>query len=228
MDGYLAQLPIFRGLPAAQLKRVGGLCELRRFGKGEVIFKEGEPAANVWVVKRGWVYLVKRTPQGGLATLFTLTPDEALCGVSAFDHGTYSTSAVAATDSQLIKIPATVFAQWLERYPKFSKQVLLTCCTRMRHMAEVISLGSAPVEYRLAYVLLRLRATFGKIVPITHQELARMVGARWETSIRTVAALKRRGWLSTSRGKMTVLRPDRLKALLTSSVRNGASCAHEG
>jgi CRP-like cAMP-binding protein len=220
MDGSLAQVPLLRAIPARELKTLGSACELRRFHKGDTVFEEDQRAECVWIVKRGWVYLVKRTPQGGLATIFTMTPDEALCGVSAFDHGTYSAGAVAATDSQLIKIPAAAFARLLERYPKFAQAVLLTCCNRMRHMAEAISFSQAPVEQRVIYTLLRLRSTFGNTLPIIHQELARMAGIRLETSIRAVATLKRRRWVSTSRGQMTLLRPDRLKASLA-AVQSG-------
>lgn len=90
-------------------------------------------------------------------------------------------------------------------------------------MAEAISLAQAPVEQRLAYVLLRLLATFGKTVPVTHQELSRMAGTRWETSIRTIASFKRKRWLSTSRGKMTILAPQGLRDLLRCNSSTTAS-----
>ena len=213
MDGYLSKLSLFRTLPPTQLAQLGDLVELRRFRKGEVVFEEGRPADFVWIIKRGLVYLVKRTPQGGLTTIFVMTSDEALCGVSAFEHGTYSAGAVAATESQLLKIPAKAFAQLLAQYPEFTKAVLLTCCLRMRHMGETISLAQAPVAQRLAFTLLRLRSTFGKTIPITHQELARMTGTRWETSIRTLSTMKRHGWITSSRGKVTILAPEKLGAL---------------
>jgi CRP-like cAMP-binding protein len=84
-------------------------------------------------------------------------------------------------------------------------------------MAQTISLAQASVEQRLAYALLRLRASFGKTIPITHQELSRMAGTRWETSIRTLSRMKHKGWIASSRGKVTLLRPQQLSALL----RNG-------
>ena len=151
-------------------------------------------------------------------TIFVMTPSEAICGVSAFEHGTYSAGAIAATDVQLLKIPAALFARLLDRYPKFGKHVLLTCCHRMRHMADSISLAQAPVEQRIAHVLLRLSSTLGKEIAITHHELARMVGARWETSIRVLSSMKRHGLVASSRGKIIVLAAPKLRALLD---RNG-------
>ena len=215
MDDILAQFPLFRTLPQTELKDLAVTCELRRFHKGETVFAEGQPAEAVWIVKRGWVSLVKGTPYGGRATIFAMTSAEPLCGISAFEHGTYSSTAIASTDIQLIKIPAEAFSRLLDRYPALARQVLAICCQRIRRMAEAISLAQAPVEQRIAYVLLRLRRTFGKTIPITHQELAGMVGTRWETSIRTLSVMKRRGWVASSRGRMTVLAPRNLQALLT-------------
>jgi CRP/FNR family transcriptional regulator len=220
MENYLAKIPLFRTLPAEELRRIGNACELRRFRKGETLFREGEHARAVWLIQRGWVHLVKRTPAGVPVTVFVVTPEEVLCGFSAAaGEGTYYASAVAATDTTALKIPRAEFAALLQEHPGFARAVLAIYHTRMRRMAETISLASAPVEQRLANVLLRLRGTFGNTVPIIHQELARMVGARLETSIRTVAVLKRRGWLATSRGRIVIRHPERLKTLLAPSAR---------
>ena len=229
MEAILAQVPLFRTLPQTALNDLATTSELRRFHKGETIFAEGQPAAAVWVVKRGWVALVKDTPQGGRATIFAMTPAEPLCGISAFEHGTYSATAVASTDTQLIKISSEAFSRLLDRYPALAREVLAICCQRIRRMAEAICLAQAPVEQRIAYVLLQLRRTFGKTIPMTHQELAGMVGTRWETSIRTLSVMKRSGWVVSSRGRITLLAPRKLRALLDhdqspSMTRNGTAC----
>ncbi len=224
MDEILARLPLFRTLPQHELQKLASTCELRQFCKGDMIFEEGQPAEAVWIVKRGWVSLVKGTPQGGRATIFAMTPAEPICGISAFEHGPYSSTAIASTDAQLIKIPAEAFSGLLDHYPALARQVLMICCQRIRRMAEAISLAQAPVEQRIAYVLLHLRRTFGRTIPVTHQELAAMVGTRWETSIRTLSAMKRSGWVASSRGRITLLAPHKLRALLShkeSSPMNG-------
>jgi CRP-like cAMP-binding protein len=214
VHGFLAHNSLFKILPAKELSNIVGDCKLCRFHSGDKVFEEGQPAGSVWIIKRGWVFLTKQNPRGGTITIFTMTPDEAICGISAFDHGTYSTGAVAATDSQLIMIPSRVFSRLMERYPKFAGRVLLICCERMRHMAESISLAHAPVEQRLVHVLLRLRKSFGRKIPVTHHELARMAGTHWETSIRTFSSLKRRGLISSTRGEATILAPQKLRKLL--------------
>lgn len=215
MTALLARVTLFQGVPAAKLQALGEAATLRRFRKGETIFEEGQPAAFVWVIQRGWVYLVKRTPSGGPVTIFTVTPEEVLCGFSAVTgQGAYYASAVAATETTAIRLPRLDFARLLRSQAGFAKRVLAIYHTRMRHLAEAISLAQAPVAQRLAYTLLRLKASFGRTIPVTHQELARMAGTRWETSIRMLARFRRKRWVATSRGKMTLLRADQLRRLL--------------
>ena len=228
MDDILAQVPLFRTLPQATLTALAMTCELRRFHRGEMIFEAGQPAEAVWIVQRGWVSLVIDTPQGSRATLFAMTPAEPLCGLSAFEHGTYSSTAIASTDTQLLKIPAEAMSRLLDRNPALARQVLAIGGQRIRRMAEAISLAQAPVEQRMASVLLHLRRAFGRTIPITHQELAGMVGTRWETSIRTLSTMKRRGWVASSRGRMTVLAPRKLRALLNTSQLSPVSTSGFG
>lgn len=189
--------------------------ELRRFQKGDVLFQEGQPALTVWLIRRGWVHLLKRTPAGTQATIFTVTPEELLCGVSSVvGKEVYYASAVAATETVAIGVPQAHFTKLLTQQPGFAGRVLAIYHTRMRHMAQAMSLAQAPVEQRLAHVLLRLRGAFGRTIPITHHELARMAATRWETSIRTLSAMRQRGWIATSRGRVTILRPKELQHLL--------------
>ena len=215
MQYDLARIPLFQTIPPKSLEAIGTIADVRHFRKGETIFKENQPAERVWLIQRGWVHLAKSTPQGAQVTIFTITPEEMLCGFSAVvGHGAYYASAVAATDTAALGIPCEAFSRLLQDQPGFAERILMIYHTRMRNMAEAISLGQAPVEQRLAYTLLRLRSSFGNVVPVTHHELARMAGTRWETSIRTLSLMKRRGWITASRGKVTVAAPQKLRALL--------------
>lgn len=215
---------IFHGLAPARLKPLLASSRMCRVCKGDSLFKEGQPATHVWLLLSGWVFLVKHPPQAQRppVTIVTLTPEDVLCGYSAaVGRGTYFMSAVAATQTTAVRIPKAVFAALLRREPRFAGRVLDIYHARMGHMAEVIALAQTPVAQRLAHTLLRLQKTFGRVIPVTHAELARMAGTRWETSIRTISAMKRRGWLTSGRGKIMVQSPERLRQLL----RNGQAAA---
>lgn len=216
MRGSLARIKLFQELPARVLLTLSDAVHLQRFCKGEVLFEEGRPALTVWLIRRGWVHLTKRTPSGTQTTIFTVTPEELLCGVSAVvGKRVYYASAVAATETTALSVPQALFSQLLAEQPEFAMQVLAIYHARMEEMAKTMSLAQAPVEQRLAHVLLRLRSAFGSAIPITHHELACMAATRWETSIRTLSAMKRAGWVASSRGRITLLVPSKLRALLS-------------
>lgn len=210
----LERIPIFQALTSDEFDDLAQHVEIGRYPKGAVLFEEGQPAQVVWLIQRGWVYLVKKTPSGQPVTVAIVTPAEIICGISALDQGAYSAGAIAATEVQVVKMPADAFARVLEQSGAVARQVLSICCTRIRHLAEASSLAQASVTQRLAYVLLRLNETFGKTVPITHKELAQMAGTRWETSIRTLARMKRQGWIASRRGQVTIIKPSALQLLL--------------
>jgi len=206
-DKFLSNCPIFRMLPETEFKRIEEAAKERSFLPGEVIFKEGERAHHVWIVKKGWVRLVKQNSHRHPRTIFVLTPAEVFCGISALDHGSYSATGVAAADSILLQIPVECFDALLERSPLFVRKLLKVCCDRIRHMAESYCLSQAPVETRILHVLRHLQKDFGSTIPFTHREIAEMAGTTVETSIRTLSRLKKKGCVRSSRGKIVLLQP---------------------
>lgn len=218
IERALAALPLFQSLSDSERRVLASASQARRLQKGEWLFCEGAPAASVWVLRRGCVHLIKHAPHQGPLMLGVLMPHEALCGISAFEEGAYSAGAVAATDTEAIQIPWETFSQALDSNPRFGRRVLAACCERIRQMADAIALARAPAVHRLTHALLRLQEAFGDTLPLTHQELAQMAGIRWETSIRTLSAMRRKGWVATGRGRITLLTPRKLRALLRDDV----------
>ena len=210
MDKFLASCPIFQTLSDTELKRIEDAAKERSFLPGEVIFREGEGARHVWIVKKGWVRLVKQNGLKRQRTVFVLTPEEIFCGISAFDHTAYSATGIAATDSVLFQIPIKVFDELFDHSPLFAHRLLKVCCDRIRHMAEAYCISQAPVETRILHVLKHLQKDFGSILPFTHREIAEMAGTTIETSIRTLSRLKKQGCVRSSRGKIVLLHPERL------------------
>ena len=71
------------------------------------------------------------------------------------------------------------------------------------------AMAFSPVEQRLAALL----AEQGPAVVATQQELADMAGTAREVVSRQLGRWTQAGLISTSRGVVTVLLPDRLKAI---------------
>ena len=199
MEEFLARIPLFATLSKETLPSLIQHCSEQLYPKGCFVFREGAPAEWVWVVKEGWLQLVRHTGSGKPITLFIVTPDEVLCGLSAFDHSIYSADGIAVTDAALIQIPSLIFSNLMEENPPFAMGVFAICCLRIKKMCQTYCMAYEPVSERIAGALVRLHEKFGKELPFTHRELAQMAGTTTESCIRTLSQMKKDGWINGRR-----------------------------
>jgi CRP/FNR family transcriptional regulator, dissimilatory nitrate respiration regulator len=61
---FLAVLPLFTDLDSAELERLAQGCKLRRFERGEMVFRVGDPCNSFHVVVVGQVKLFVTSPAG--------------------------------------------------------------------------------------------------------------------------------------------------------------------
>lgn len=203
----LQRLPLFRRLPPRRLEQLVGDAIMERYEQGATLFRQGERAKSFWIILEGWVHLIRasqnQTPAKAVV-LFTITPDEALCGISALGSGVYQLSAVAASPCRALRLPGERFNDALLHEPGFAYESLRLCARRIAHIAQQYGSMAEPVPHRVIRSLLRLRQQFGDRLPMTHRELAQMSWTTTESAIRTVRALKRRGWLAGARGRVDI------------------------
>jgi CRP-like cAMP-binding protein len=169
------------------------------------------------------VHLVRRDAHDGAraVVLFTITPSEMICGVSALELGTYTASGVTATESEVLKIPAEAFAEALAQEAAFARDVLHLYAERIRHMAEQYGTMAEAVSRRVIRTILRLRGQFGATIPVTHRELAQMSWTTTESAIRAVRRLKRQGFVEGARSRLIVRSPKALERELAGRAGDG-------
>lgn len=222
IEVFLKQIRAFRALSRGEFNAVLSSCAEREFKRKDIVFKEGEPSHWVWLVKRGWVHLIKPSLEGKENIVFTMSPQEILCGVSAFDQGPYAAGGVAATDCILIQIPSKLFVSFLDENAQFCREVLSICSIRIRKMAQKLAEVTDPVSKRIARVLLASLADFEHEIPITHREISQMIGARVETSIRTFRVLREKGLINIKRSRIEITKPMALVQELNHWLESGA------
>src|SRR5574341_2250458 len=118
-DRFLKQIKAFRSLTREEFSHLCGEIGEKFFAKNEVIFKEGQGSRFVWLIKSGWVHLIRHASVGNTVILLTMTPQEILCGVSAFDQKPYAADAIAATACSLLMIPSEFFGDLLNENTEF-------------------------------------------------------------------------------------------------------------
>ena len=216
MDDFFARITPFKALPALQRKHLASASREKRYAKGETIFRAGEPAEVVCVVKTGRVHLMKFLEGGQASTTCVMGVGETFCCLPALDRKPYPVDAVAAVESTVIRIPTSAFHALLEENPAFLQDSLCLFCDRLRQVEDKSCRAYDSVERRLAQAPLTLSKKFGHTIPLTKQELAELANTTVETTIRVLSQLKRRGIVTSSRGSTTIAKPDQLQSLARS------------
>jgi len=214
MDQFLARVEPFKRLNLTERQRLGAVAREKRYAKGETIFRAGEPADAVCVMKEGRVHLMKFLEGGQASTTCVMTPGETFCCLPALDGKPYPVDAVAAEDSIVVRIPTTAFHELLRRNPAFLQDSLCLFCDRLRQVEDKSCMAYESVEQRLAKALLTLSKKFGSTIPLTKHELAELANTTQETTIRILSQLSRQRIIRSSRGNTTILRPEKLSALI--------------
>lgn len=209
MSVWPSQHP-FNHLPESARKELGRIGEAVRLAKGTVLFREGEGPEFLWVLLKGWVRLTKRTANGKGLTLDLVTPKDRLLGLSAFSDKNYLATAVAATPVEAIRLPADRLQEFLRSYASFAVCVTGIFSQRFHNMAEFYATAFAPVEQRIAAVLLRLDKDFGSTLPVTRREIAEMTGTTVETAIRVTNRMRKENLLLMKRGQIVLVNPKAL------------------
>jgi CRP-like cAMP-binding protein len=98
------RFPLFRGLNPEEIERVEELCEVVRFRDGEVIFREGEEAIDLHLVRSGRISLHMSLPNEKSLVVYTVEEGE-LLGWSALRRGKkYTASGVAVGPVEAVRI----------------------------------------------------------------------------------------------------------------------------
>ena len=214
MDPILSHTEPFKRLSPAEQQRLGAAAREKRYAKGETIFRAGQPADAVCVVKEGRVHLMKFLESGQASTTCVMTPGETFCCLPALDGKPYPVDAVAAEDSVVVRIPTTAFHALLRRNPAFLQDSLCLFCDRLRQVEDKSCMAYDSVERRLAKALLMLSKKFGQTIPLTKHELAELANTTQETTIRILSQLSKQGAIRSARGKTTILHPEKLSTFL--------------
>ena len=97
----LSQTPVFAGLPRRLLGRLAVQFFEKRYAEGEVIFHEGDPGKDPFVVLEGEVEIVQKTKKGE-RRLASLGPSTAFGELALIDDLPRSATARASAPSRLL------------------------------------------------------------------------------------------------------------------------------
>jgi CRP/FNR family transcriptional regulator, cyclic AMP receptor protein len=206
----LEHAPLFSVLHPADLARLATKFRPIRYGRGEMIFREGEPAERLFLIDQGRVKLTIASASGQELMIGVLGRGQIFGELAVIDRGPRAMDARAMERSRVYALESDVFWTLLENRPALARRLLELMARRLRRADQAtqdLVFFDAPT--RMARKLLQLAEEHGEPagdnsvrinVRVTQEELAQMVGVTRESANRLVASFADRGWIDWNDG----------------------------
>lgn len=187
---------------------------------GELIFQEGDPGKAVYFIKEGRVKIYRNSSLGKVA-IVGLRKAGDLIGVCEVLGGMPRRGYAETLGTvELWTLEAKQFLEILNANASLAVKVATALGNRLRETETLMAnMVSVEVDRRLARLLLQLvsydetpdgKGTF-HVTPLTHQELATMIGACRQTVTTTLQKFKDEGLLQSKKRAIEIADVERLK-----------------
>ena len=199
----------------ATLSRMAPHSRRAVLSKGEVISQADRPIAAALFIEEGVASIIKPDERHG--TAIGIAGSESFCGTPlVLGGGRWPYSTVVQSDRITgVLIRARPFQRLVESDPDFRHVLLRSVQVKMVHLAEgLISTANQRFVQRLArWLLMYGDRIASEQLPVTHEYIAVMVGARRTAVTAALHELEGAGLIRSTRGLATILDADSLRAL---------------
>ena len=211
--GVLANLPMFRRTPRAQLAHLTRLARLRHARRGEVIARAGEHPEGLMAVGYGLVKLSLRGASGKVLRL--VGPGDTFGEVVLFLGEPLPVDITALSDTLLVIVPAAPLLELIERDAPFARALLASLCQRMHALVadfEAATLHGA--RERLAAYLEALAEPGASAarLPAAKNVVAARLGVAKETLSRLLRQFAQEGLIAVERREIRLIDREGLAA----------------
>lgn len=189
--------PLFEGLDDDASAAIAEASLVRRLERGDLLFRQGEPAEELFVVSSGRVAIATHSVDGRESVVALMERGDLFGELSLFDGRGRSADARALERSDVVAIPFGPVREALERRPDALWHVVELLAGRLRTTDEALADSIfLDVPGRTAKRLLELAGAADEFqLPLTQEELAGLVGASRERVNKAIAQFLRLGWI---------------------------------
>jgi CRP-like cAMP-binding protein len=187
----------------ALAQRAAGVSR-RRYGRGERLCCQDDPAGCFFFLYAGRVRTFVLSPNGREKTLLIAGAGDLVGDVPFYLGCPHLESAEAfSAEVEAYQIEGTGLEELLDRQPSLARALLANLAARVRLFTEeLISQSFEDVRGQLQLVLLQLAGKYGRVtyagvaidMRLTHEELAKLVGANRATVSACLSQLQHEGF----------------------------------
>lgn len=128
---FLGVLPLFSDIGRPELERLAQGCQLRRFERGEMVFRMGEPCDAFHVVAVGQVKLFVLSPSGHEKVIELIGPGGSFAEALMFLSKPCMVNAQTLADSLVLTVQRQAVLDELQRDNRFAMRMLAGLSRRL-------------------------------------------------------------------------------------------------
>jgi CRP-like cAMP-binding protein len=215
---YLAVLPLFKDMPAQALQRVAAGCRLRRFGRGDMVFRVGEPCVEFYVTVFGQIKLFAVSASGQEKVFELAGPGMSFAEAPMFVGASHRANGQALADTLLLAVSKQAVVDEIARDPQFALRMLSGLSRRLHRLmddVEAYALHSGlrrVVDYLLSELERSGRAARAVSLPASKGTIALRLSLTPEYFSRVLHQLETAGLIRIDKRAISIFSPDCLRA----------------
>jgi len=210
---FIRTAHVFDCLPPDERWLLAHTARAERHGRGAALFRQGAPATDVFLLRRGAVKLVGAEPQNDPFVVCVLGP-ELVFGMDTIAQGpVYTVTAETLSPSEVLVWRGATILRMVNDHPQFATELLQVLQDRLEDFrTRYRELVRVPVEQRLARALVRIGASCAGNhaqptdidLPVSRRDLADVVGTTIYTVSRILQRWHRCGLVQSGRMHLTI------------------------
>lgn len=214
----LALVPLLRGVDDDRLRRLATQVTERRFGPGQTVRTQGEPADRLPLLLDGMVVALRAAPDGRELRLGQLVGPCALDKTAVLDGKGHTATFRTQGECLVWSVTRADFLGLMDDVAALRHHVMVQLASSVRERTDrLVEAAFADARQRVASWLVRSLPETGTTVPLPgpQQVLADTLGLSRVTVNRALKALERDGLVRVARDHAVVLLPELLAAQAT-------------
>ncbi|MBL8491980.1 MAG: cyclic nucleotide-binding domain-containing protein, partial [Rhodocyclaceae bacterium] len=220
----LAGFPLFANLPGARLAELAGASRLVKVGKGETIYRAGEPPRELFLLLTGHVKRATVSRGGNEKVLDLVFPGQCFGEAELLSGRPYGAFSIAVETSYLVCLDGAAVDGLFDLEPRFARNIVGVLAARQAHLERDMAANHfrTGCERVLDYLLDhagKVPSADGQTMvdlPSSKHLIASRLGIAPETLSRSLRELSDKGLIAMD-GRFILLRNAAVEEFLTQS-----------
>ncbi|MBZ0156931.1 MAG: Crp/Fnr family transcriptional regulator [Alphaproteobacteria bacterium] len=209
----IGSLWVFEHLRPEEVKAIIGIAQPRQYKKRQIIFTQGDPASEMFLVRYGRVKMSRLSSEGNELTLDIMKSGDFVGEQALEESFTYPFTATSIEETLAFSFSKGAFEELILEYPNIGLQLIKKLTRRINWLASRAEImTSSTLEDRLLKVLSTValehgeQSSHGIVIqfPLTHEELSFLVGAHRVSVTKAMKNLKESGKLVQQGKKLSL------------------------